>query len=105
MSGREYFQEHMAGNVCFGCGSDNPDGLHLRSYWEGDEGVCQWQPGTRHQGWRGLVSGGIIATLVDCHCMGTAMAHAVRREGRALGSQPSDLGRVRRHLLGQPSFQ
>lgn len=47
-----------------------------------------WQPDERHQSWAGITCGGIIATLIDCHCMATAMATAVRREGRALGTEP-----------------
>ena len=34
------------------------------------------------------MNGGVIATLVDCHCMGTAMAAACREEGREPGSFP-----------------
>jgi acyl-coenzyme A thioesterase PaaI-like protein len=87
-TGRDAFQDHMPGNVCFGCGRDNHEGLRISSHWEGDVAVCRWRPEPRYDGWRGLVNGGIIATLIDCHCMCTAMAHAVRREGRSLDSQP-----------------
>ncbi len=82
------FQDFMPGDVCFGCGSGNAAGLQIRSFWEHEEGVCVWQPDGRHQGWAGITCGGIIATLMDCHCMATAMAMAVRREGRALGTDP-----------------
>ena len=34
------------------------------------------------------MNGGIIATLIDCHCMGTAVAEAYKREHRPLGSLP-----------------
>ncbi|MFN2149430.1 MAG: PaaI family thioesterase [Anaerolineales bacterium] len=34
------------------------------------------------------MNGGILATLVDCHCMGTAMAAAYQEEGRSLDSKP-----------------
>ena len=88
MSQREYFQHHMPGDVCFGCGSANPAGLHIHSYWEEDEGVCHWQPKQIHDGWPGVTCGGIIATLIDCHCMATAMATAIRNEGRTLSSEP-----------------
>lgn len=88
MSITPFFQEQMAGDLCFGCGSQNPAGLHIHSFWEGDEGVCRWQPQLIHQGWQGITCGGIIATLIDCHCMATAMATAVRNEGRVLGSAP-----------------
>ena len=88
MNTHEYFQHYMPGDVCFGCGSNNPAGLHIHSYWEGDEGVCRWQPQQIHEGWPGVTCGGIIATLIDCHCMATAMATAIRNEGRELGSEP-----------------
>ncbi|GAB4412999.1 MAG: PaaI family thioesterase [Bacteroidia bacterium] len=83
-----YFQDHMPGNICFGCGTGNPEGLQIHSCWEGDEAVCRWAPTARYQGWRGILNGGILATLIDCHCMGSAMAAAYRAEGRALGSLP-----------------
>lgn len=88
MTAREYFQDYMPGDVCFGCGGDNPHGLRIRSYWENNEGVCVFQPEAHHQGWPGLTCGGIIATLVDCHCMATAMATAIRNENRPLSSEP-----------------
>lgn len=88
MSENEFFQDHMPGNVCFGCGRDNHEGLQISSHWHDGEGVCVWEPKEKYQGWRGLVNGGILATLVDCHCMCTSMAHAVRRENRSLDSSP-----------------
>ena len=78
----------MPGNVCFGCGKENPEGLHIQSSWEGEDSVCVWNSETRYQGWVELMNGGILATLIDCHCMGTAMAAAYREEGRSLGSEP-----------------
>ncbi|MBD0404616.1 PaaI family thioesterase [Flammeovirga sp. EKP202] len=83
-----YFQDHMEGNVCFGCGKKNDDGLHIKGYWEGDEAHCIWQPEEKYHGWANLLSGGILSTIIDCHCMGTAMAYAYKSEGRALDSKP-----------------
>ncbi len=88
MSDPEYFQLAMPGDVCFGCGGNNAAGLKIHSYWEGDEGVCHWRPEKHHEGWDGITCGGIIATLIDCHCMATAMATAIRNEGRPLISEP-----------------
>jgi len=88
MTKQEYFQDAMPGDVCFGCGSDNLSGLHIHSFWEGDEGVCRWRPEKIHEGWQGVTCGGIIATLIDCHCMATAMATAIRNENRPLTSEP-----------------
>lgn len=85
---KEYFQDSMPGNVCFGCGNDNHDGLHVKSFWEQDESVCIWQSKEKYHGWSDLLNGGIMATIIDCHCMGTAMAHAYKVENRLLGSDP-----------------
>lgn len=85
---KDYFQLHMPENVCFGCGVNNPDGLHVKSYWEGDEAVCLWKSEEKYHGWANLLNGGVLATLIDCHCMGTAMADAYRREKRSLDSEP-----------------
>lgn len=82
-----YFQDHMPENVCFGCGT-NHEGLQIKSFWEGDESVCMWESEEKYHGWSDLMNGGIMATLIDCHCMGTAMADAYRRENRALNSAP-----------------
>lgn len=84
----EYFQDFMPENVCFGCGIHNPDGLQIKSYWEGEEAVCIWQSEEKYHGWPKLMNGGVIATLIDCHCMGSAMAHAYKSEGRSLDSEP-----------------
>ncbi len=88
MSEHEIFQHYMPGDVCFGCGKNNPAGLHIHSFWQGDEGVCHFTPQDIHQGWPGITCGGILATLIDCHCMATAMATAVRNENRPLSSEP-----------------
>lgn len=82
------FQDHMEGNVCFGCGQDNPEGLQIHSFWEGDTAICRWMPEKKYWGWVNILNGGIIATLIDCHCMGTAMAEAYRAEGRSLDTLP-----------------
>lgn len=85
---KDYFQDHMPENVCFGCGVNNKEGLHVQSYWEGEESVCVWNSEEKYHGWADLLNGGILATLIDCHCMGTAMANAYKREGRDLDSEP-----------------
>jgi acyl-coenzyme A thioesterase PaaI-like protein len=83
------FQDRIRDNHCWGCGADNPDGLHLKSEWEGDVAVAQWMPSLAHAaGPRHVLNGGIIATVLDCHGVCTAIADAYRREGRAIGSEP-----------------
>ena len=84
----DYLQQYMPGDICFGCGHSNADGLQIKSYWQGEDCVCVWQPEPKHQGWPDITCGGIIATLIDCHCMSTAMVTAIRNENRAMGSEP-----------------
>ncbi len=85
---KHYFQDYMPGNICFGCGKHTKEGLHIKSYWKGNYSECLWTPKDIHQGWPHIMNGGIIATLIDCHCMGTAMAFAYKKEQRALDSLP-----------------
>ncbi|MFY0688364.1 MAG: PaaI family thioesterase [Cyclobacteriaceae bacterium] len=84
----DYFQDHMPENVCFGCGAQHDEGLQIKSFWEGNTAICRWVPAEKYHGWSNLLNGGIMATLIDCHCMGTAMADAYRRENRSLDSTP-----------------
>ena len=53
------------GYDCFGCAPDNPIGLKMQFYEDGEEVISLWQPSTHHQGWIDTLHGGIIATLVD----------------------------------------
>lgn len=69
---------------CYGCGADNEHGLNIKSYWEGDEGVCRWKPRSYHSAGPAL-NGGVAATLIDCHSVYTAVATAYRLEGREVG--------------------
>ena len=83
------FQDQGSVRHCHGCGADNRDGLRIKSYWEGDEAICTWQPRPHHCGGsREIVNGGIIACLIDCHSLNLAIAHAYRNEGRPIGSRP-----------------
>lgn len=52
---------------CFGCGPANADGLRLRSFVHNDTVIAAWQPAERHQAFPGMLNGGIIGTLLDCH--------------------------------------
>ena len=68
---------------CYGCGRLNPDGLQLKSYWDGDETVARFRPRPSHMAIPGYVYGGLLASLIDCHGTGTAAAAACRAGPRA----------------------
>jgi acyl-coenzyme A thioesterase PaaI-like protein len=51
--------------------------------------VARFTPKPHHcAGPRHFVNGGIIATLMDCHCICTAAAAAYRDSGREIGVKP-----------------
>ncbi len=74
---------------CYGCGRLNKKGLRIKSYWDGEESVCRFQPRPYHMALPGFVYGGLIASLIDCHGTGTASAAKYRAEGRKIGTAPA----------------
>jgi hypothetical protein len=77
--------------TCYGCGSANPDGLRIKSYWS-DDGqfvVATFDPAAKFSsGFKDAVYGGLIASLIDCHSNWTAMAFGYKAEGREPGTLP-----------------
>jgi len=72
-------QERFApDNACFGCGPANDQGLQIRSFVAGDEVVCEWQPQRMHEAFPGMLNGGIVGALLDCHCNWTAAYHLMQ---------------------------
>ena len=78
----ESLQERCAPRTrCFGCGPANEQGLRIRSLVSGDEVVAQWTPQRHHEAADGMLNGGIIGTLLDCHSNWTAAWHLMRAAG------------------------
>ena len=53
------------GYNCFACCPQNPYGLKMEFYEDGDDLVCLWDSGDNYQGWLKTLHGGIQATLMD----------------------------------------
>jgi acyl-coenzyme A thioesterase PaaI-like protein len=64
---------------CYGCGRLNPEGLQLKSYWDGIETIARFRPRPSHMAIPGYVYGGLLASLIDCHGTGSASAAAGRQ--------------------------
>ena len=62
---------------CFGCGVNNPMGLKLKFTKDGETLITEFTPDKMHQGWPGLLHGGIVATLMD-----EAMSNAAYATGK-----------------------
>lgn len=58
---------------CFGCCPDNPIGMHMTFYADGDDIVCVWKPRKELQGWIDTLHGGIQAVLLDEICAWAVM--------------------------------
>jgi acyl-coenzyme A thioesterase PaaI-like protein len=83
---QDYYPDELS--LCYGCGRLNNHGLHLKSYWDGEETVAIFHPKPYHIAIPGYVYGGLIASLIDCHGTGTASAASYRKEGREMGTDP-----------------
>lgn len=84
---QDYYPDQLS--YCYGCGRLNEHGLQIKSYWDGEEAVCTFQPKPYHTAIPGYVYGGLIASLIDCHATGTASAAIYRAEGRAMDTEPA----------------
>jgi len=74
---------------CYGCGRLNAHGLHVRTEWTGAEGTARFHPRPEHIAIPGFVYGGLLASLIDCHAIGTAAAASMQAAGRRPGIDPA----------------
>ena len=82
-------QDRLPDNHCYGCGADNDAGLQIKSHWQDDVCVCRYTPRPEQcAGPKQYVYGGTIASLIDCHSVGTALSNYYRLEGREVGEAP-----------------
>ena len=83
---QDFYHDDIA--ICAGCGRNNPQSLGVRTFWDGTEGVCRFMPAEHHTAFPGVVYGGLLASLIDCHSIGTAVAAMYDAERRAPDSAP-----------------
>lgn len=67
--------------TCFGCGPANSQGLKIRSFSEGDKIVAHWRAQPHHEAFPGMLNGGIIGALLDCHSNWTAAYSLMKTQG------------------------
>jgi uncharacterized protein (TIGR00369 family) len=79
----EALQDRYSPNgACFGCGPTNERGLRIKSYPRDDGTVVMtWRAKKYHEAFEGVLSGGVIGTLMDCHSNWTAAHHLMKRAG------------------------
>jgi acyl-coenzyme A thioesterase PaaI-like protein len=82
MNEEKSLQETYAPNgICFGCGV-NEKGLRIRSFAEGDEYVATWHAEPHHQAFPGMLNGGIVGALLDCHSNWAAADFLMKKNGK-----------------------
>jgi acyl-coenzyme A thioesterase PaaI-like protein len=74
-------EKYAPSNSCWGCGPANAEGLRIRSFPQGDEVVAEWTPQPKYEAFPGVLNGGVIGTLLDCHCNWTAAWHLMNKAG------------------------
>src|SRR5438128_2490103 len=79
MNDKSLQEKYAPKNMCWGCGPANTDGLHIRSFPKDGEVVAEWKPEKKYEAFDGVLNGGIIGTLLDCHCNWTAAYHLMKR--------------------------
>ncbi len=83
MNNEKSLQETYAPNgICFGCGVNNEKGLRIKSFAIGETVVCEWHAEPHHQAFPGMLNGGIIGALLDCHSNWTAAHFLMKKNGK-----------------------
>lgn len=99
MPDRDRLNDESTYQRCFACGPKNAGGLKMVFRREGERVVADFTPSEGHQGFPGVLHGGIIATLLD-ETMGRT--GALRREWLVTGKldvryrQPAPVGKPMR---------
>lgn len=60
-------RQYAPNSICFGCGPANEKGLKIDSFQSEEGLVLKFTPSEEHQAFPGMINGGIIGTLLDCH--------------------------------------
>ncbi|HXK02028.1 MAG TPA: PaaI family thioesterase [Verrucomicrobiae bacterium] len=84
---------------CFACGQENPHGLQIRFRRQDDgEFAATWTPSSAWEGFRGIVHGGVVSTVLD-----EAMSKAVA--GTGIEALTAELRvRFRHHVAAGEAF-
>ena len=64
---RSVQREYAPNSICFGCGPANEKGLKIDSYRTNKGLELKFMPNEEHQAFPGMINGGIIGSLMDCH--------------------------------------
>lgn len=84
ISGKSLQEKYAPSSTCFGCGPSNPRGLKIGTYPDptnAEETIAEFKPESYQEAFPGMVNGGIIGALLDCHSNWTAAYHLMQKLG------------------------
>jgi len=67
MDGQGVQMQYAPNSICYGCGPANEKGLRINSKRSEDGLIMHFTPNEEHQAFPGMINGGIIGSLMDCH--------------------------------------
>ena len=73
--------EYAPNSICFGCGPSNKEGLQIKSYRTKGGLQTVFECDEKHQAFPGVINGGIIGSLIDCHGNWTAAIAIMDKNG------------------------
>ncbi len=74
-------RRYSPSSTCFGCGPANEHGMRIERHDDpqvAGQLVATWQPRPHHAAFEGVLNGGVIGTLLDCHLNWAAAMHLMR---------------------------
>jgi acyl-coenzyme A thioesterase PaaI-like protein len=74
-------RQYAPSSICFGCGPANQQGLQINSIRIENGLSMEFLPEQHHQAFPGMINGGIIGTLLDCHGNWTAAVALMDAQG------------------------
>lgn len=84
MDQEKSLQETYSPNgICFGCGPVNEKGLHIQSFADNGEVIAEWRAEPHHEAFPGILNGGIIGALLDCHSNWTAAYFLMKNNAKS----------------------
>ena len=73
-------EEYAPKGICFGCGCANKKGLQIKSFVNNDDIIANWNSDSHHEAFPGVLNGGIIGSLLDCHSNWTAAYYIMKEQ-------------------------
>ena len=83
MSEKSIQETYAEKSICFGCGPANEKGLRIRSFEKDGEYLCEWNSEDHHEAFPGMLNGGIIGSLLDCHSNWAAAHFLMKENGKS----------------------